>query len=68
MKQWSWDEAKLGMSMETKTGKESGNKTISVCTNLWPPDERCTGLLHHQLNHPPTREGLWMTLLENMML
>ena len=24
--------------------------------NLCPPDERCTGLLQRQLNHPPTGE------------
>ena len=34
--------------METKTGKEPGNKAIAVCTNSWLPDERYTGLLQHQ--------------------
>ena len=38
-----------------------GNETYS-----WPPDERCTGWLQHQLNHPPTGEHDDIILLKIM--
>ena len=37
-------------------GTTLGTQEWYYWTYLWPPDERCTGLLQHQLNHPPTGE------------